>query len=93
MKRPVLFIIANITIIVVLSVIQVVVANSISTTGIELGELNHKISSIKKENEILREQVLTGSSLTTIASKAGELGFESKKAQLVISDQLPLARR
>lgn len=93
MKKPVLFIILNLTVIIGLSIAQVVAANSISTTGIELGKIQDQTTKLQKQNEILKEQVLTLSSLTSIASRAGGMGFEEGKSTLVISQPLPIARR
>lgn len=93
MKKPVLFIICNVIIIVVLSVIQVIVANSISTTGIELSKIQKEIAVTKKQNAVLHEQVLFSASLTNIASVAAEMGFEETKSQMVLSSPLPIARR
>lgn len=93
MKNPVLFIGLNVLLVVGLSVIQVVAANSISTTGIQLGKVEQQIADLKKQNAILREQVLGLSSLNTIASRASEMGFEEAKSPLVITAPLPLARR
>lgn len=93
MKKPVLFIILNLVVIIGLSIAQVVAANSISTTGIELGKIQDQITQLEKDNEVLKEQVLTLSSLTTIASRAADMGFEEGKSTLVISQPLPLARR
>lgn len=93
MKRPAIFIAFNIIIIIALSIVQVVAANSISTTGIELGKIQDQISDLTKQNEVLHEQVLTLSSLTSISSRAAEMGFVESKSTLVISQPLPLARR
>lgn len=93
MRKPAIFIVINVAIIIGLSIVQVVVANSISTTGIELSNIQHEIATLKKENANLHVQVLTASSLTQIASRASEMGFEESKKTLVISEPLPLARR
>ncbi len=93
MKQPIVLIVANIIFILVLTLIQVIVANNLSTTGIELGEVQEKISAYKKKNAILHEQVLTASSLSSIASSAGELGFEEIKVSVVVANQPPLALR
>ncbi len=93
MKKPLLFIGFNFIVITILSLIQVVVSNNISTTGIELGKLQDEISLLKKQNIVLREQVLISSSLTNIASRASEMGFKDSSSPLVISRNTPLARR
>ncbi len=93
MKRPALFIALNLLVIVALSIVQVVAANSISTTGIELSKIQEEITGLQKQNEVLHEQVLSLSSLTSIASRAADMGFQESKATLVIAQPLPLARR
>ncbi|HVZ58182.1 MAG TPA: hypothetical protein VG935_00300 [Patescibacteria group bacterium] len=93
MKKPFVFIGINIAIIVGLSIVQVIAANSISTTGIQLSRIEDQIASVKKENTIIREQVLTLSALTTIASEASEMGFVQSKSPLVVTQPLPLARQ
>lgn len=76
-----------------LAIGQVVVANSISTTGIELAKITTEIKEYKKQNAILKEKVLSAGSLTKIASTAGELGFVPASKTIDISSQLPLAKR
>ena len=93
MKKPVLFIAFNVALVVGLSIVQVMAANNISTTGIQLGKIEGEIANLKKQNAIIHEQVLTFSSLTTIASRASELGFQDAKSPIVITEPLPLARR
>lgn len=93
MKKPFLIILLNVFVIIILSLVQVVVANSISTTGIELGKIEQEVAVYKKKNAVLHEQVLISSSLTNIASVAGEMGFEESKKQLVIESPLPIAKR
>ena len=93
MKKPLVFIGLNIAIILALFLVQVIISHSISTTGIELGKLQNEISSLKKKNAMLHEQVLTSSSLTTIASRAATLGFKDASSPIVLSDETPLARR
>lgn len=81
MKKPILFIILIITIIVSLSIIQVAVSNNLSTTGVELARIEEKIATYKKENVLLRQKLLIASSLDTIASKAAEMGFVEEKTR------------
>lgn len=93
MKRPAIFIGLNIAIIIGLSVVQVVVATSIATKGIELSTIQQQIAELKKQNALLYEQVLTAEAFTTIASRASEMGFEESSNNLVFSSPVPLARR
>jgi cell division protein FtsL len=93
MKKPILFIILNGFVILTLSLVQVVVANSISTTGIEIGKIDKELATYKKKNAVLHEQVLIASSLTHVASVAATMGFNEAKTQLVVETPLPLAVR
>lgn len=81
MKKPILFIVLIITIIVSLSIVQVTVSNNLSTTGVELAKIEEKITQYKKENALLQEKLLIASSLDTIASKAAGMGFVEEKAR------------
>lgn len=90
-SRPVSLIIFVGFIIFVLSVVQITVANRLSTTGIELAKLQNKIEEYKKENALLQEEVLKKSSLTNIAQAADKEGFVVPQNSFVISTPLPLA--
>lgn len=76
-----------------LAIGQVVVANSLATSGIELAKLQTDIQKYKKQNAILNEKVLYLGSLTKIASEAGQLGFVNTTKTIDISSPLPIARR
>ena len=93
MKKPILFLGFIFFIVILLTVVQVTVANQISTTGIELNDLQNKVSQYKKENAILEQRYLEVSSLLNIESKAEKLGFVDAKYQEFISTPLPLALR
>jgi cell division protein FtsL len=90
MRKPIVFIILIITIVITLSIVQVTVSNSLSTTGIELAKIEEKITFYKRQNAILHEKVLVASSFTTIASKAAEMGFIDKQSRLFLPNS-PLA--
>lgn len=91
MKKPLLLIIFFIITIISLSIVQVVVSNKLSTTGIELENLQSQINKYKKENTILEEKVLEASSLINVSKKAKDLGFVEAKSQIYLSSPLPLA--
>lgn len=78
-------------ILIVLSVGQVIVSNSLSTTGITLASLDEKIHTYELQNALLHEKILAESSLTEVASKAATFGFSQRKSQLVVSGLLPVA--
>jgi cell division protein FtsL len=91
MKQARFYITLSVAAILVLSLVRVVITNAISTNGIDLVRIQEQIDQYKKDNSLLHEQVLALSSLTHVASVAGELGFVTSKTQLVISEPLPLA--
>lgn len=86
----VLFIVA---IIVLLSIVQAILANSLSTSGVLVSEIDREIKVYKTQNAVLREKIFSEKSLNNIASKAATLGFAGEKYQLVLGASLPLAVR
>ncbi len=91
MKKQNVLLSTIIVIIIILSIVQVGVSNSLSTTGVVLSGLEQDILFYKKENAVLREKLLVTSSLTQVASKAAELGFVEGKSQLFVSKSWPVA--
>ncbi len=90
MKRTGIVIVAMISIILVLSVVQMSVGNSLSTGGLQLSMIQSQIQTYQKDNAILKEKVLAASSLTNISEKAGKIGFASSTTKvLVISQNQP----
>ncbi|MCL5010524.1 MAG: hypothetical protein M1289_02885 [Patescibacteria group bacterium] len=77
--------------IVILSFVQVVVSNKLSTAGITLGKTEDKIAALKIENTVLLSRLLARESLTNLASAASSLGFVEPKESIVFSGSLPLA--
>lgn len=90
-KKSVIFITVIIMSIVVLSIGQVVVSNSLSTTGITLAKIEKEIDSYSLENALLREKLLADESLHHIASYAATVGFVETRSQLVIGRSMPIA--
>ena len=92
MKKPALIITFLVGLVVVLSIARVVVYNRLSTSGVLVGELEDQVSLYKTQNAILAQDVLTSSSLTSIVTRAKELGFSNKdQSLLVIKTSRPLA--
>ncbi len=91
MKKPTFFMIVVFFIIVALTIVQVVISNSLATAGIELSSLDKQIKSLKVKNALLREEYLVASSLHSIASRASELGFIEEKSRVFLSNQIPIA--
>lgn len=93
MKKSIVSLIAMGLTLVVLIVIQAIVANSVSTVGVDVSSMQTEILAYKKENAILKEKLLTASSLTGISEKMDDQGYETASSQLSLSQSLPLARR
>lgn len=72
---------------------RVVVSNTISTSGVELGEINEEIAVVRLENDSLSEKLFSQSALTSIASEAAKLGFTKNRENFVLTNPLPIAAR
>jgi|GEM_PF-4225892 len=83
----------SVTMVLILTLVQVIVSNTLSTTGVKLGDMQDQISALHRENMILEEKVLKASSLSHISSQAKDMGFLFDKSTVVISDHIPLAKR
>lgn len=81
------------SIILVLLMVQIGVSNVLSTGGITLSEIQQQTQDLQRENAILKEKVLSMSSLTYVAEKAEKEGFApDKMAAVVVSNtQSPIA--
>jgi len=93
MRKSAYLVVVVILTILVLSIVQVVVANRISTTGLTLAKLQEEVKEYKRENTLIKEKILKDSSLTEIASSAATLGFAPSKENLKLGVPLPLAKR
>jgi len=82
-----------ITITLFLAVGRVVVSNIISTSGIELGKINEEIAIFRTQNDSLKQELFSKSSLENLASEAAKLGFTDKKENFVLTSPLPIALR
>ena len=91
MKKPIFLVMLAILMVIVLSIAKTVVSGRLSTSGVSLSKIEEEINNYKTQNIILREKLLTVSSLNNIASRASLLGFVEKKSELVLSKPLPLA--
>ncbi|MBI2195837.1 MAG: hypothetical protein HYU48_02225 [Candidatus Levybacteria bacterium] len=93
MSKPALILTTLISLVILLSIARISVANRISTSGLEVKNIEDQVAALRKENLILQEKLLTVSSFTQIASKAAKLGFMPAKANLVIKFGVPVAIR
>ncbi len=91
MKKPFLFLTFLIITVIGLSLLQVVVSNSYSTTGILLEKIDRDVTFYKEENAKIKEKLLIASSYTQISSQASVLGFMDQKSEIYLNTPLPLA--
>lgn len=92
MKRPVLLVALSVLIFLSALAVKIIISGRASTYGDWLGKIEEETEKYKTENMIIKEELLTLTSLEQIASKAAELGFAETKSQIVFSKSLPLAR-
>lgn len=93
MKKPVVFISFILCVIILLSIFQIAVSNKLSTTGGMLSKLDNQIETLGKENLLLKEDLLTQSSLANISAVADKEGFTEEKSHMFLEAPLPLARQ
>jgi len=93
MNKSRLMIVSIIGAIVVLSIVKIAAVNMLSTGGIDLDSMYSQISSLKKENMVMREKIYIKSSLTEVASEAGTLGFVPEKSEAYVPASVPIALR
>lgn len=79
-----------ILIIFALLLIQVIVANRLTSDGITINRLESERGTLSEENQLLEREIATSSSLTQIAVKAEEAGF-IKAQPLFLAPEVPVA--
>ncbi len=92
MKKPIFIISILVILTVSLAIAKAVFSNVLSTSGVEASKIESEIDRYKTENLLLMEKLYFKKSLHNVASKAGELGFEESKSQLVIAETEVLTR-
>lgn len=93
MKRTGLLLTIMGSIILLLVVVQMSISNMLSTGGIKLSDIQDEIQSQERQNAILKEKILSISSLTTISQEAQQQGFvpDNSQAMVVSHTQPPIA--
>lgn len=91
MKKPTFIIFIILFLIVTLFLARAVVSNSLSTTGLVLLKFESQLNSYKIENSMLKEKLLSLTSLSHISSESSQLGFVENKNSFTLSKPLPLA--
>lgn len=80
----------TLSVLVVCAMFQLFIAHRLSTAGIELTQIEHKIQTLSKENEELRHTIASHSSLMAVSARAKEIGF--REALVVYVETPPMAR-
>lgn len=93
MKRYKITIKLLILITLFLAITRVVVSNTISTSGVELGKINENIATLSLENSLISEKLFSESSLVMVASEAAKMGFTEGQEKLVLTNSLPIAAK
>jgi len=91
MKKGYILIIFLLGVIISLSIGKAIMQNTLSTSGIYVGEVQEQINEYETQNTILSEQLLTASSLTNIMEKAEASGFTRENTLMVLNASRPLA--
>ncbi len=81
-------------IVFLLIVIEILWSNTLVVSGKQVSSVDLEIMSLRAANEQLTQQVASASSLTTIATKATEMGFvdpTAKQFVMIGNDILPVA--
>ena len=91
-RTGLLFSILGVTILC-LVVVQISISNMLSTGGIRLSVIQDEIQGLQRQNAILKEKILSVSSLTYISQQAEKAGFVVDKTNVVVvtNAQPPIA--
>lgn len=93
MKKPFLILFVLFLTIGVLFGVRSVASTRITTSGLELGEIQEKTSAYKTENAILKEKIYSLSSLNHVSETAEKVGFVESKSTFAVGGPRPIALR
>lgn len=75
---------------IILLLLQVLVANRLTTAGLTLSQMDSKVMTLRDENEFLERKIATFSSLVQVSQKAAEAGYVKPKLYYLVSE-VPVA--
>lgn len=93
MKKGVFFLSFLFFITLTLTIVHVIISNSLSTTGVGLNTIEKEIAFYKKQNMLIKERLLSLSSLTRISLEASKSGFVDETSRVFVNKTVPLAIR
>jgi hypothetical protein len=85
MKKSGIIIVFIVSFIILLSIVQAILSNTLSTSGVLMSKINKELQAYKTENAEIREKLFSQASLTNVASRASELGFAKAGSQFVLT--------
>ncbi len=71
----------------VLICLQFLVSNELAGFGRTVQNTDSRITDLRDENEVLRQEVASASALSTVAIKAADLGFTATTKYIVIGPE------
>ena len=80
-----------IMVIICLSIANIVVSASVSSTGGELSELEEQARNLRHENQLMEQKIVSIRSLTKLQYRAKELGFIEKPKMIMLSEDATVA--
>lgn len=69
------------------SLLEIWLVNRLATYGMEISKMQYSAEGLKRENQVLKNQIDEQASLTVNYQKAAELGFESIKNVYYLKSQ------
>ncbi|MCL4382540.1 MAG: hypothetical protein M1575_00085 [Patescibacteria group bacterium] len=75
---------------VILLLLQVFVANRLTTAGLTLSQTENETMILRDENEFLERKIASFSSLVSVSQKAAEAGYTKPKLYYLVSE-VPVA--
>lgn len=80
------------TIVGILSVVNIIASSILSSSGEKLRELESKSLSLKHENQLLEQKIVTSRSLTKLATFSEKLGFVERPQIVTLTEDEAVAQ-
>ncbi len=78
-----------------LVIIAIMLTNHLATSGAEIRDIDAAIEHVEHQNDLLRQEVASASSLRSISQRASQMGFvealDASKFVIIRSHELPVA--
>lgn len=91
MKKIYIIAFALLMVSVLLEVIYLTNHSQLASESVKAEELRLEIAKLDEDNQVLKNEVLSRSSLVVVASKAAEMGFDRPDKFISIKDFDPIA--